>query len=456
MSSLQQSPADVGRKRIVFVGASYLFVHKVLRDMLIVGGFNKVHLVVHDIDEVPMNIVADLLEKIARQRQSQVTVSRTLNREEALKGADAVLLAITVGGRESDQRTFEVCANYGIPVGVGDTLGPPALARNLRAIPVVVQLVRDMERLCPQAILLNFTNPMSALTGAMARASHIPCFGLCHSADELYNFFGRVFDVPPQSIALDVGGVNHQSFVCGLRVNGVDRTKDILAEVRRSGAKVEDKLLAVTEEGTELQQDVYRILGAWPSCGADHLAEFYRFFFTERRAEQLHLASHLRRVQPGRERLGRKECPEIIRRWTYDEPAGDLDLQTTEHAHEILYAYFTGTPYTRVLNVLNRGSLIRGLPEDACVEALVTLDGKTVTGPGLTLPPAVHALVTSWSTIHELSIRAALHCDRDAARQALFLDPHVRDLYDIAPLLEDLLAATREWLPDGWFTRAAG
>ena len=157
-------------------------------------------------------------------------------------------------------------------------------------------------------------------------------------------------------------------------------------------------------------------------------------------------------MQPGRARFGRKDCPDIIRRWAYDEPVGDLDLLTTEHAHEILYAYFTGQPYTRVLNVLNRGQLIRGLPEDACVEALVTLDGKTVKGPSITLPPAVHALVTTWTTIHTLSIEAALRCDRDAARQALFLDPHVGDLYDIAPLLEDLLDATQDWLPTGWFT----
>jgi alpha-galactosidase len=119
MNAIDRNTEDVGRRRIVFVGASYLFVHKVLRDMLIVGGFDNVHLVVHDIDAVPLTIVADLLEKIARQRGSRVTVSRTLDREEALRGADAVLLAITVGGQESDQRTFEVCANYGIPVCVG-------------------------------------------------------------------------------------------------------------------------------------------------------------------------------------------------------------------------------------------------------------------------------------------------------------------------------------------------
>ena len=116
-----------------------------------------------------MNIVADLLERIARQQKSNVKVSRTTDREEALKGADAVFLAITIGGREADQRTWEVCAKYGIPVGVGDTLGPACLARNLRAIPIVLQIGKDVERICPNAVMVNFTNPMSCLTGVLAR-----------------------------------------------------------------------------------------------------------------------------------------------------------------------------------------------------------------------------------------------------------------------------------------------
>ncbi len=163
-----RNEGSVGRKRIVFVGASYKFVHKVLRDMLLVGGFEDCELVVHDITERPLTVVADLLEKIARQKNTNIVVRRTLDREEALRGADAVILSITTGGREADFRSWEVCAKYGIPVGVGDTLGPAALARNLREIPVVVGIARDMERLCPEAALLNFTNPMSCITGAMA------------------------------------------------------------------------------------------------------------------------------------------------------------------------------------------------------------------------------------------------------------------------------------------------
>jgi len=449
-----RNKGNVGVKKIVFVGASYKFVHKVLRDMLLVGGFESVQLVVHDIDEVPMNIVADLLERIARQKKTKIVVTRTLDRQAALKGADAVVLSITVGGRESDYRGFELCNKYNIPVAIGDTLGPNPLFRNLRTIPVVVDLVRDMEKYCPKAVLLNFTNPMSVLTGVVPRISDIPCWGLCHSADELFRYFATVFKCKKTDLHLEVGGVNHQCFVTKLEVKGADRTKDILSETIKSNAMLEDNLLETRRETTDLQQLICKYLGAWPSTGHTHLAEFYHFFFTDRRIQQLDFSHDMKRPQPGRQPFGRTVCPQIIQDWAYGpEPVGDLHLLTTEHAHELLWAYFTGEPFTRVLNLANSGEFIKGLPKNACVEALVTVTGRKVTGPQVTLPTAVHSLVQRWTAIHDLSIQAALNCDRDAALQALFLDPHVRDLYDIEPLFEDALTALEPWMPKQWYTK---
>ena len=241
---------------------------------------------------------------------------------------------------------------------------------------------------------------------------------------------------------MEVGGVNHQCFVTKLLVRGEDRTKDILEATLKSETKLEDNLLETRTEEVTLQQAIHKMLGAWPSTGHTHLAEFYEYFFTDRRADQLGLASHMKKVTPGRKPFGRRPCPQIIHDWTYGpEPVGDLHLLTTEHAHELLWSHFTGEPFTRVLNVLNAGEYIKGIPKTACVEALVTVAGRKVTGKQVELPPAVHSLVQRWTTIHDLSTRAALECDRDAARQALFLDPHVADMYDIEPMLEDLLRA---------------
>ncbi len=444
-----RNKGSVGRRKVVFVGASYKFVHRVFRDMLLVGGFNECEVVVHDLDPEPMKLVGDLVERIARQKRTKVAVTRTLDRAAALRDADVVLLSITTGGQESDFRSFEVCAKYGIPVGVGDTLGPTALARNLREIPVVVELVREMERLCPKAVLLNFTNPMSCITGAAARYSAIPTYGLCHSADSLFQYFAEIFGCKKRQVEMELGGVNHQAFVTRLWIRGKERTRDILDASLASQATVADTLIGTHEE-VKLQQDIYRILGAWPSCGGTHLAEFYHFFFTPRRIGGF--GHGIKQLIPGRERFGRREPPAILREWAYGpEPVGDLHLLTSEHAHELMWAHLTGEPFTRALNVLNTGDFIRGLPRDACVEVMATVAGRKLTAKPIELPPAVHSVVQRWVTIHDLSIRAAMACDREAAQQALLLDPHVHDLYDIPLILGDFLKTLDPWLPRGWY-----
>jgi len=449
----EKNSGSVGSRKITFIGTSYKFIHRVLRDMLLVGGFEDVEICLLDIRPEPLKVVGDLLEKMARQAETNIRITRTLDRREALTGTDVAVLSITTGGPEADQRGFEVCAKYGVPVSIGDTLGAPALARNLREVPVVVEIVRDMERFCGEAVMLNFTNPMSAITGAMARFSSIPAWGLCHSADELFRYFSKVFGCKKAEVQMEVGGVNHQAFVSKLLIRGEDRTAEILEATSASEAKIEDSLFGTSEEDVRMQQALFRLLGVWPSCGHSHMAEFYEYFYTDRRADQLGLRGWINRVVPGRQPLGWKQPPEILTEWAYgDEPVGDMHLMTTEHAHELMWSVLTGEPFTRVLNVLNAGPFIRDLPATACVEALVTVAGREVTGGCIALPTAAHSLVQRWTAIHDLSLRAAMECDRDAARQALFLDPHIRDMYDIEPLLEDMLKAHKQWLPEGWFT----
>jgi alpha-galactosidase len=439
----------VGARRIVFIGASYKFVHRVVRDLMIVGGFDRCEIVLHDIDEVPLRIVGDLLDRMIAVKHGGMRVIRTLDRKEALRGADAVILSITIGGREADFASFEACAKFGIPVGVGDTLGPAALARNIRTVPFVLELVRDMQELCPLAVLLNFTNPMSVVTGVAARYGGMPVFGLCHSADELYDYFATIFACRKSDIDMEVAGVNHQSFVVALRIGGIDRTKEIPVFAARSKAQVQDSLIGIAHD-TRLQQDLCRLLGAWPSTGEEHLAEFYSFFYTPRRLSTMGF-KHIKQLQPARQTLGRTPCPPIIEEWAYGaQGPQDLDRLTEEHAHELLWAIFTGEPYTRVVNILNRDCGINDIERDACVEVKATIAGRNVVGTRTTLPPAVHSLVQRWTTIHELSIRAAIDCNREAAHQALLLDPHVTDIYDIESLFSEFLRVLAPHLPTGW------
>ena len=443
---------SVGKKKITFIGASYLFVHKVLRDMLLVGGFNDVECCVHDLREEPMNHVADLLEKISRQKNTNITVTRTLILQEALENANAVVLCITTGGLEAQQRTFEVCYKYGIRVAIGDTLGPWALARTLRSVPVVIDIVKQMEAICPDAVMLNFTNPMTTITGAMAKYSNITCFGLCHSADELFRYISTIFNVSKSDIKMNIGGVNHQSFINNLWINDIDRTSEILMKSIESEAGLEDNLLETETHDVTMQQDICKILGLFPSTGDTHLAEFYKYFFTDRAISKYGYRDKMKQNIPGRTPAGWNKFTPILNEWTYGEqPVGDLHLLTTEHAHEILWACFTGEPYTRVLNVLNKGNIINSIPEMSCVEALVTVSGNQYSGETIAFPPAVHSLIQRWTTIYDLYIKSAVEFDRDSACQALFLDPHMLEFMDIKSMFEDLLLATKPWLPDEWF-----
>jgi len=448
----EKNEGSVGKRRIVFIGASYKFCHKVVRDMLLVGGFDECEIVLLDLYKKPLKIVGDLVEKMIAQAGSSMTVKRTTDRAEALKGADICLLSITVGGVEADMRAAEVCAGYGIPVAVGDTLGPAALARNLRHLPVVLEIARDMERICPRAVLINFTNPLSCVTGVVLRETSVRAYGLCHSVEDLSTWFGRLYGCAGRDIEMASGGVNHMSFITSIKVRGREKIDSVLDDTASSEAGIVDSLLGRVETA-EVQREIYKVLGAWPSTGGEHAAEFFPEFLEKKRREELGL--HVKKTRRNRKPFKpTREPPEIIMKWAYgDGPVEDMEMLTTEFAHELMWAVMKGDPDRRVVNVLNKGA-IAGLPADACVEIWATITKKGERREKITLPPACTALLQQWTTIHELTYRAALEGDRQAAREALALDPHVRDMRDIDPMLDDFTKRLGRWMPK--FAEKAG
>jgi alpha-galactosidase len=323
-------------------------------------------------------------------------------------------------------------------------MGPAALARNLRTLPVVLEIARDMDRYCPKAVMLNFTNPMSAITGTINRYSGVRTMGLCHSAEDLLVYFAKLYKCAPHDIRMKVGGVNHMSFVTSLVARGKERIGTLIEDAARSDATLEDSLMGKAEK-MNIQRDLYSILGVFPSTGDEHAAEFYRFFLTDRRAGELGL--HTKKISADRKPLGPSQPNELLVKWAYGPgPVEDMDFLTTEHAHELMWAVIKGKPTTRVVNILNDG-FIAGLPRTACVEVMVKVTKKGYEGKELVLPTACTALLAQWTAVHELSIQAALHGDREAARQALFLDPHVADMYDIDGILGDFVERLGKWLP---------
>lgn len=443
----EKNTGSLGDRRIVFIGASYKFCHKVVRDMLLVGGFDDCTLVLLDLYRRPLAVVGDLIEKMIVQAGSSMRVVRTTDRAEALFGADVCLLSITVGGVEADMRAAEVCAKYSIPVAVGDTLGPAAFARNLRTLPVVLEIARDMERLCPQAVLINFTNPLSCVTGVVLRETSIRAYGLCHSVEDLATYFGRVYGSAGRDIEMTSGGVNHMSFLTSLKVGGREKLHRLYDDTGGSTAGITDSLLGRVES-PEAQRRIYKVLGVWPSTGGEHAAEFFPEFLKPARRKELSL--HVKKVRKNRKPVKpTKEPPAALLEWAYgDGPVEDMNLLTTEFAHELMWAVLEGegSPNRRVVNVLNKGA-IKGIADDACVEIWATITRRGERREKITLPPACTALLKTWTTIHELTYAAALEGDYDAARAALCLDPHVGDLNDVDAILADIVKRLGRWMP---------
>ncbi len=441
----ERNTGSVGKRRIVFIGASYKFCHKVVRDLLLVGGFDECELVLLDLYREPLKVVGDLLEKMIAQAGSTMTVVRTTDRATAVKGADICLLSITVGGVESDMRAAEVSAKYGIPVAVGDTLGPAALARNLRTLPVVLDIARDMEKHCPNTVLINFTNPLSCVTGTVLRETSIRAYGLCHSVEDLATYFGKLYKVAGRDVAMTSAGVNHMSFVTSLKVRGREKIDKLYDDTGKSTVGVVDSLLG-HEESAEVQREIFKLLGVWPSTGGEHAAEFFPSFLSPANAKRLGL--HSKKIVKNRKPFKpTKEPPAVIMKWAYgDEPISDMGLLTTEFAHELMWAVLKGDPNRRVVNTLNRGA-IKGVADDACVEIWATITRKATGREKIELPAACTALLQLWTTIHELNYRAALEGDRDAARQALVLDPHVKDISHVDPILDDIIDRLGQWMP---------
>lgn len=448
----EKNKGCAGRRRIVFIGASYKFCHKVVRDMLLVGGFDECEIVLLDIYKKPLVLVGDLIEKMIAQAGSSMKVKRTTDRAEALSGADICLLSITVGGVEADMRAAEVCGKYGVPVAVGDTLGPAALARNLRHLPVVLEIVRDMERICPEAVLINFTNPLSCVTGVVLRETAVRAYGLCHSVEDLATYFGRIYGCAGRDVEMASGGVNHMSFVTSIKVRGREKIGSVYDDTASSEVGIVDSLQGRVETA-EVQREMYRALGVWPSTGGEHAAEFFPEFLERKRRAELGL--HVRKIKKNRKPFkATKEPPEIIRKWACgDGPVEDMEMLTTEFAHELMWAVIKGDPDRRVVNILNKGA-IAGVGDDACVEIWATVTKKGERREKITLPTACTALVQNWTAIHELTYRAALDGDRAAAREALVLDPHLRSIRDIDPMLDDFVKRLGRWMPN--FAEKAG
>ena len=428
--------------RIVLVGAgSVEFTRNLLGDILTPPALRSSHIALHDIDPERLTTAERMARWTAAALSAEPTISAHLDRREALQGADFVINTIQVGGVRATQADFDVPGRFGLRYTIADTIGVGGVFRGLRTIPVVLGIARDMEEICPNAWLLNYTNPLAILVRAVSEASSIRVAGLCHSVfwtvDRLAGYLG----LPRDEVDSTSAGLNHLAFVLRLEHRGRDLYPDLHAFVD-AGRTPDDDLV---------RADLFRRLGFYPTESSEHHAEYNPWYIGKGDAagdavERFHvpIGEYLQRVSRNLD-----EYADTKRRLDAGE---SFEIERSgEYAATIAEAITTGEPARIVVNTMNRGALIPNLDAGACVEVPALVDGLGVhpvaMGP---MPLQLAAYVRGAIDVQALTVRAALSRDRAAIGHAVMTDPIVQShltLDDAWRLTEAMIEAEAEWLP---------
>jgi alpha-galactosidase len=428
--------------RIVLVGAgSVEFTRNLLGDFLSYPELRDAEIVLHDIDADRLRTAERMAAWTAAALGASPRIEASLDRREALSGADYVVNTIQVGGARATQLDFEIPGRYGLRYTINDTINVGGVLRGLRTIPVVLGIVRDIEDVCPDARLLNYTNPMSMLIWSISERSRIPVVGLCHSVYWTVRSLAEYVGVPWQEVEADSAGVNHLAFVRRIRHGGEDLYPAIAAAVRENRIPDDDLVRA----------ELYRRLGFWPTESSEHHAEYNPWFIGKGDAvERFHIpiGEYLRRVAANLD-----EFDDTKRRLDAGEPF-EIE-QSGEYAAVIVHAIETGEPNRIVANVMNEAGggrlLVPNLAAGACVEVPAIVDGGGIHPIAAgALEPQLAAYIHPAVDAQALTVRAALDEDRDAIYHAVMQDPLIQarlSLDEVWDLTDELITAEAEWLP---------
>jgi len=427
--------------RIALVGAgSVEFTRNLLGDFLSYPELRDAELVLHDIDPDRLRTAERMAIWTADALGAKPSVHAYLDRREALRGADFVINTIQVGGARATQLEFDVPGRYGLRYTINDTINVGGVLRGLRTIPVVLGIAVDMAEVCPDALFLNYTNPMAMLVRAVGEAVGVPTVGLCHSVYWTVHTLAEYLGVPFAEVAAESAGVNHLAWVTRLEHKGVDLYPGLKAFVE-AGRVPDDDLV---------RADLFRRFGRYPTESSEHHAEYNPWYIPKGDlVERLHV--------PIGEYLGRvarnlDEYAETKRRLDAGE---SFEIERSgEYAAVIVHSMLTGEPARIVANVPNDGGrLIPNLAGDACVEVPALVDGLGVHPTAVrSLPPQCAAYTRPAVDAQELTVHAALDEDRELVYHAVLTDPQVQarlTLDEAWHLTDELIAAEAEWLP-GW------
>jgi len=428
--------------RIAFVGAgSAVFTRNLVGDVLSLPELrDTTTFALMDIDADRLATAEIAARRLVEAHGARASVEATQDRRAALAGADYVVTSLQVGGyRPATVIDFEVPKRYGLRQTIADTIGVGGIMRGLRTIPVLLDVCRDLEELSPDALLLNYVNPMAMLCWAVAEASSIRTVGLCHSVQHTAAELAADLGLPAGEVDHRVAGINHVAF---------------FLELTRAGEDLYPALRRVTPpEHNRVRYELLEHFGFFVTESSEHFAEYGPWFIKDGRDDLIERFNVPLDEYPRR-------CEAQLAEW--DALRADLEgggavatARSHEYGADIIRACETGVPFRFNGNVPNRvrdGLLIDNLPADCCVEVPCVAGAGGIEPQAVgALPRQLAALIQTNVNVQGLTVEAALTGRREAVHQAAMLDPHTAaelSLDEIAALVDELLVAHGDWIPE--------
>jgi len=432
--------------KITFIGAgSFEFSRTLVRDILTFPRLADATICLMDIDTERLRFIEKAVGRIVKEGKYPAKVETTTDRRKALEGADAVLCTILAGGVKVWRHDIEIPKSFGVDTNIGDTRSASGVFRALRTIPVMIGICRDMEQLCPDAVLLNYTNPMAMLCRAMQRETKVKVTGLCHSVQGTAEMLARWIGAPEDEIEYLCAGINHQAWYLEIRWRGKDAYPLLRTAVEKPAIYNEEIV----------RNEMFLHFGYYVTESSGHNSE-YNWWFRKRPDLIEKYCTHGTGWNPGRygyildEYLVReKSWKEEIQEWLDDPKPLNLKREK-EYAASIINASLGGEPFRFNGNVPNR-QLITNLPPDACVEVPVFADRQGFHPvPVGALPPQCSALTNVSVAIEEMAVEACLSGDPQKVFHAIAYDPlsaAVLSLAEIRRMVNEMLEKNRDFLP---------
>ena len=434
--------------KITFIGAGSLgFTSELVRDILTFPLLRDAHIALMDIDTERLEFAKTAVTKIITEGRYPATISATLDRAEALLDADVVLTTILAGSTEVWRHDIEIPKKYGVDINVGDTRGPSGIFRFLRTLPPMMDIVRDMEKYCPAATLLNYTNPMAMLCGALQRQTFIPVTGLCHSVQGTAMMLARWIGAPYEEITYTCAGINHMAWYLDYEWNGQDAYPLIHKAITERPEVYNEEIV---------RNEMYLAMGKYVTESSGHNSEYNPWF--RKRPDLIEkYCTHGTGWNPGEYAYILKEYQHTEKTWKEGvrvrlaKPLTSDELERgQEYAAYIINALQGGEIFKFNGNVPNTG-LVTNLPQGACVEVPVLVDKAGFHPIHVGELPAECALLTGLSSgVEELAIQAALTGDPTAVYRAIAHNPltaAVLSLAEIRQMTNELFAQHRDYLP---------